>query len=219
MKKLFLVLVYQFMFFAIIIGQTEDKEHFSQKNALKLSPFELGQSEFQLTYERYIGENRRASFLLIPSVHLKDTREESIGGWQVMGQYRFYLTHFRKDQKKTFLNLHNYGFYTGLYALYLNYEQEYSRGFFNPNNGNYDTARFNKSISGLEGGALIGLQVDITSRILMDFYVGGGIRKAETDDSYFDEPREGEYYESYHVFDLEYTGVKPRLGFSIGILF
>ena len=191
--------------------------HFGYNNAVKISPVELGNAEFQMSYEKYFGE-RTSSIMISPSFILKEEGQESKKGWQIMGQYRFYLTHIRKDQQSTFLGLHNVGFYTGLYGQYLDYDEDYISGYWDEKTQLYITDIFDKKINAYEGGAIIGMQIDVTPRIILDFYIGGGIRYTEIEDNRTD-PNNYDYYESYSVFDVEYKGVKPRIGFQIGISF
>jgi len=197
--------------------QAQDHQDYLN-NVVKINPFLFGRSEFQISYERYFND-RKSSIVLMPSYLLRDNGENNIEGWQMMGQYRIYLTHYRKDQKKTFLNVYNYGFYAGLYALYLDYEEQFTRNVYDPITFEYELNTYERSIQSYEGGALLGLQMDITKRIVLDFYVGGGLRKSEVEDSYLDFVEDQEYYSDYSVFDFAYTGVKPRVGLMLGITF
>lgn len=216
MKKLILFTLVSLLFIGVNIGQ-KTSEHFSKKNALKINPTSFGNAKFQLSYERFLGD-RNSSILFSPSIVLKDSYEESKIGWEIMGQYRFYLTHLRKDKQKTFLGVYNYGFYAGMYGLYSNYEEDYMRYFWDSSNSQQQNEEVNKEVKAAEGGALIGMQIDITPRILIDFYVGGGIRTTEVSDTYLDN-NTPEYYEPYGVFDPEYKGVKPTIGLLLGITF
>ena len=103
-----------------------------------------------------------------------------------MGQYRFYLTHLRKDQKRTFLGFHNYGFYAGVYALAMSLDSDFEMERYK-NDGTYELNEYRSEVTAQEGGVLIGMQMDITNRIIMDFYVGGGVRNSTTLDTYENE--------------------------------
>lgn len=192
------------------------ESHFSKMNVIKLSPVELGKSKYKLSYERYFGE-RKSSIVVSPAILLKEGGQESKSGLELSGEYRFYLTHIRKDRKKTFLGLYNIGFYTGLYGLYQDYEEDYVAGYYNPENDQYTMSTFNKTSSSFEGGTMVGVQIDITQRILFDFFVGGGIRKSDYTDSY--DGADDYYNNNFDVFDPAFTGVKPKIGFMIGITF
>ena len=192
--------------------------HFEYKNALKISPFEFGRAEFQLSYERYFGEDRNSSIQIMPSVILLDDGQETKEGFTGMIQYRTYLSHFRKDKNVTLWGMHNMGFYAGLYALGQTYTEDYLFGYYDDFFNEYKELQFQRDITAFEGGAIIGVQLDVTKRIVLDFYIGGGIRKANVNDNFVkpnSEVRESRQYTG--VFDPEYQGVKPKGGFQLGI--
>jgi len=198
----------------------EMSQHFENKNALKISPIEFGKAEFQVTYERYFGENRNSSLSIMPSIILEDSPSETQEGYQMMMQYRFYLTHLRKDEGNAIFGMHNFGFYAGFYGLALDYTKDYTAGYWDETTQNYIENIYTRDQTSYEGGALIGLQMDITNSIILDLFAGGGIRKTDLTDSIDDDPRIDDYYNNdFDVFDREYNGVKPRLGLQLGILF
>jgi len=214
MKK-FLTVIFSLTSFFSLLSQ---ESQFKYDNAIKLNPPRFAASEFQLLYEHYFND-RKSSITLAPSFILEDNNDQSKEGWQIMAQYRFYLTHFNKSQKNTFLGMENYGFYTGLYGLHLDYSSNYLRGYYDPITSQMITEEYHKDVSSQEGGAIIGIQIDITKRILLDFYVGGGVRYTTIDDSIEDSGYPNEWYDTYNVFDPEYKGVKPTFGLLIGFLF
>lgn len=213
MKKILLFIMLALP--AFLFGQSE---HFSNKNAIKISPVEFGQAEFEMAYERYFGD-RSTSITISPSVMLKENNSETIEGFQIMGQYRIFLSHLRSDEGSVLLGFHNIGLYTGLYAQYQDYKEDYKYSWWNMETNEQFESEFTKEVTAMEGGAIIGVQVDITKRILVDFYVGGGIRYTDFTDSKEGVVDDMYYYEEYGVFDPEYKGVKPRIGFQLGILF
>lgn len=196
----------------------QETPRFEYSNAFKISPIEFGSSRFQITYERYIND-RSSSFLAIPTIILKENGQESKKGFEMMLQYRFFLTHLRKGINKT-LGMHNIGFYAGPYINGLVYNEEYQNGYYIDMEQMYVTDTFEKDVRSGEAGALIGVQFDITPKILLDLYVGGGIRYSDVTDTFEDVVDDvfnyGRYYD---VFDLEYTGVKPKLGLQLGFAF
>jgi len=218
MKNIILILFISFLFFPDSYGQ-ENTSHFTNQNALKVSPFALGKATFQVSYERFF-MNRRSSLFIAPSVIIKETNDQSKTGWELMGQYRLFLTHVRKDEQPTFLGVHNYGFYTGLYGLYFISTEDYMVNYWDNTDGIQKHEKSTRDIDATEGGVLLGIQVDITPRILIDFYVGGGIRNTDVMDSFLDDnPPTDYYYADYGVFDPEYKGVKPKIGLLLGITF
>lgn len=217
MKK-YLLFTIAWLTFSFTYGQN-NSDHFAYKNLVKLSPIDLGLSKFQLHYERYLGEERKNSLLLIPSVYLRENSRENESGWEFMGQYRFYLTHVRKDEGRIFLGLHNYGFYAGVYGLMMELNTDYIREVYKEN-GRYTTAEYRSEIDAQEAGVILGMQIDITKRIILDFYVGGGIRNARVLDSYDpDIDYAYPYYSRDGVMSPSYKGVKPKVGFTLGMAF
>ncbi|MDF1697995.1 MAG: hypothetical protein P1U56_19260 [Saprospiraceae bacterium] len=193
-------------------------DHFSNRNALKISPVEFGKAQFEVSYEHYFGD-RSSSFSISPSVILKENNQESIEGFQIGAQYRFYLSHVRKDERRVFLGFHNIGLYTGLYGQYLDYKEDYQYMWYDNQQGEPMSGEFTKDVTAMEGGAIIGVQIDITNRILLDFFVGGGIRYSDYVDTREAVVNPGDYYNEPGIFDPEYQGVKPKIGFQLGILF
>lgn len=213
MKK-FITLTIVLFSTTFVIGQNDFQGNY-RSNSLKISPGEFTRAEFQIAYERYF-KNRNSSISIMPSIILKDTHDENIEGYQVMGQYRFYLTHLNAENKRNFFGLYNLGFYTGVYGLFQKYNGEFIKGDWDNITQEYIAKDYEKNIRAYEGGALIGLQIDITRRIVIDFYLGGGIRKTDYTNTY---EEESEYALQYGIFEPEYTGVKPKLGFLVGFTF
>jgi len=193
-------------------------EHFAQRNSIRTSPFEFGKAEFQLGYE-YYWPDRKSSIIILPSIVLKDSPQEVKEGLMLETQYRFYISHLRSDERHVLLGFHNIGFYTGIYGRYTNYKEEYDYTWWNNQDQTSTTQRFEKKVTAGEGGILIGFQMDITKRILIDFFIGGGIRYPRNIDTKTDIISPGDYYNEVSVFDMDYKGVKPKVGFQLGFMF
>lgn len=192
--------------------------HFDQRNALKISPVEFGNAQFEMSYERYFGD-RSSSLILAPSIFLKEDARESKEGYQLAAQYRVYLSHIRSDQRAVFMGLYNVGFYAGVYAQYLDYKEDYQYSYWDNDLGESKTTDVTKKVSATEGGALLGVQFDITNKILIDFYIGGGVRYSDYTNTRDEIVSPDEYYDDVSVFDPEYKGVKPKIGFQLGFMF
>jgi len=197
-------------------GQKIDYEY---ENVLKINPVSFATSEIQIQYERYF-KNRKSSIVIAPSLILRRTDNENVDGAQVLGQWRYYVTQFNKEQNKNFLGLYNYGFYAGLYGLGHTYREEYKMSMWNNETQEQQDKTFERNSSSVEFGPMMGLQIDFTKRIVLDFYFGGGVRYSNFSDTIDDDPD----FENYSRFDegvfaIAYTGVKPKVGVSIGINF
>jgi len=200
-----------------MLGMSQSS-HFDQLNAIKISPAEFGNAQFEMSYERYFGE-RTSSLTIMPSIFLKDDVKESKEGYQVGVQYRVYLSHVRSDQNSVFLGFHNLGLYAGIYAQYLDYKEDYQ--FYSWNNETNESVILDlaKDVNSTEGGAIIGVQFDVTKKILIDFYIGGGVRYSDFTDTKNGIVDPNIHYEEVSVFDPEYKGVKPKVGFQLGFMF
>ncbi len=211
-------IILQFLIILIPFCANSQSDHFDQKNAIKISPVEFSRAQFEMSYERYFGD-RSSSLVLLPSIYLKDDIMESKEGFQLGAQYRFYLSHVRSDEKSVFLGFHNVGLYTGVYAQYLDYTEDYQFYWWDMEKMESVTLGMTKDVTSVEGGAIIGVQIDITKKILIDFYIGGGVKYSDLTDTKTDIINPNDYYEDVSVFDPEYKGVKPKLGFQLGFLF
>lgn len=211
------ILVLAFLFVSGFQLDAQENENIDYRyNVLKINPTVFGRAEFNLSYERYFN-NRKSSLTLSPSVYLKENLSQTINGWQIAAQYRFYLTHFNKQNRKVFLGMENFGFYSAVYALSQDYYEEFQNGYWDPMTSEYSMKKFEKDVKAYEGGALIGLQIDITKRIVLDFNVGGGVRFTDYYNTYEEFAQDN--LQDYSVFDPEYQGVKPKLELLLGITF
>jgi len=189
--------------------------NFEYNQSIKFHPAALAMSGYQLSYERYL-DNRNRSFVLSPTILFKEGAQESRTGVELMGQYRFYLTHLNREEDRTFWGIYNFGFYAGAYALGYYLDETYLRGIYNPDNYQYEMNEFQLDVRSVEAGTLLGLQIDFTKRIVMDISVGGGIRKSNVEDTYISSDGNPEFID-YRPLEPSYTGVKPKFSFSLGI--
>lgn len=200
---------------AFTFGQAQESVD-EGSTVLKISPVEFGKAEFKLGVEYFLG-NGKSSISIIPSAILKDSYREKKKGWKLMAQYRFYLSNINKADRNTLFGFENYAFYTGITGGYQSYEEDYYREYYNQDNDVYESGEFRKELTAQEGGLILGLQVSITKRIIVDFNVGGSIRNNKLIDDFDYSAAEYYYYEDYSVFEPEYKGVKPSIGLMIGI--
>ncbi len=216
MKKVLITLI-SILFLLPLIGQENPQDdHFRYTNAIRISPIDFGRSYFVVTYEKYIGD-RSHSIVLMPTFMLKESRFESFTGLEMLLNYRFFLTHLKKGEHKTW-RMHNIGFYAGPYISGTTYGEDFRWGYFDMVRQEYKEDMYHLDVRGIEGGLLLGVQFDITPRILIEFFAGGGVRYAN-DTTNLPVGMEDQYYPGSGVFDIEYTGVKPRLGLQLGFTF
>jgi len=190
-------------------------QNLQYNNVFKISPFQFANSTFEINYERFFSEKRH-SFVISPALLLRENLPESLSGFKGQIQYRYYFTHLHKDTHKTWI-FSNLAFYGGGYAQFLTADEAYW-GSYTDKDFIYVSDIFDKEVNSIEGGVILGMQIDITKRLVLDFYFGGGVKFADVEDSitpYLD----NEYPYSYGVLDREYTGVVPKGGFQLGFSF
>lgn len=199
--------------FCSMNGQSDINFEYNQ--SIKFHPSALAMSGYQLSYERYLN-NRKRSFVVSPTLLFKEGSQESRSGIELMGQYRFYLSHLNRDEERTFWGIYNFGFYSGVYGLGYYLDETYTRWIYNPDNFENEMNSYDLDVQSFEIGTLLGIQIDFTKRIVLDVSVGGGIRKSKVEDSFV--YGEGGYeFQEYSSFDPSYTGVKAKFGLSLGI--
>lgn len=185
------------------------------KNALRISPVQFANSTFEVNYERYFNDKKHG-VVVSPALLLKQNDPESLIGFKGNVQYRFYFAHLHKDTHKTWI-FSNLAFYGGTYVQYLTAAEEYWGGY-QGKDFDYISQIFEKDINSIEGGVLLGIQIDIIPRLTLDFNFGGGIKYAEVEDS-ITPFLNGDRNSSYGVLDREYTGVVPQGALQLGFNF
>jgi len=185
------------------------------KNSIKISPVQFANSTFELNYERFFNDKKQ-SIVISPALLLRETNPESLLGFKGNVQYRYYFTHLHESNNKTWF-LSNIGFYAGAYAQYLKAQEEYFGSY--SDNFDYHTDLFEKNISSVEGGVLLGIQIDIIPRFALDFNFGGGVKYADIEDTITPYLNPNDHYNSYGVLDREFTGVVPRGSLQLGFNF
>ena len=177
-------------------GNESDKTY--EKIGFSVLPFING--TFQLQFES-LNESGN-SVWLAPSVTYIDNDYDKIMGGGMEIKYRLYV--FEKITEKNIKNIYfaPYGFYkhfvfeeTHYYDYPYNYEEDYV------------PTTSDKKINVFGGGMLFGMQYVFAERVHIDFYIGGGLRKADKEN----------YYDT--VVEPGYSGLAPKLGIDLGFSF
>jgi len=192
MNKLYLIFGSLLIICKVAYTQEEipTLEEFAEpKNAVKLVPFQFLFSTFQFDWE--IGKTPQSSIQITPSLTALDEGNEKILGGGLGLTKKFYL-------QPSLIRLQ--GFYAGVHAAYK---------YFNIENNINDTL-FVTNIHAIELHLIMGYQVIVEEIIAVDLYFGGGMRKAicDKDCSAFG-----------NIFNIGYSGINPKIGFSIGVYF
>ncbi|MDZ7777420.1 MAG: hypothetical protein U5L09_18345 [Bacteroidales bacterium] len=140
------------------------------------------------------------SLWLAPSVTDVDSDYEDKFGVGVEIQYRAYV--FKKVTEKHIKNIFfaPYGFYK---YFSLNEDNYYTCGY-----GIDDAPDLRENnINVFGGGMIFGMQYVFAEKVHLDFYAGGGLRKADKDN----------YYD--YFLEPGYSGFAPKVGIDIGFSF
>jgi len=199
---------------------------FAQDALVKVSPFHFFDGTLYASYEKVLENNR--SIQLDGGLRLADNGNDY--GWMGELQLRKYLFS-PKFAGKSVLS----GFYAGLYAngkYFKEYNEwrewntvvePYWEYVYNKDGtenweesvwhqGEYEEINVKEryDIKQGEGGVIFGFQTIINKSLSFDLFLGGGVRGAQID---------GKKLDRFHGGDRGYTGVVPKVGFSVGIAF
>ncbi len=175
-------------------------DEFEQVNRNKLGfsvlPFVTG--TFQVQYE-YFGSSGN-SIWFGPSATYVDSDYQNKFGLGLELQYRIYV--YRKETEK-----HNKNIYFAPYAFYQYYDMKEEDYYYDDYTNDYAPAWRNEEFNVFGGGMLFGLQYVFADKIHLDFYAGGGLRKASK--------------KNYYDYFLEpgYSGFAPKVGIDLGFSF
>jgi hypothetical protein len=182
------------------------------KGTLKISPFDFVASTFTLGIETKIGQGSSLQFY--PSFILNEDDESygynarSIGGAAEVQFKRFVYTRVPPLD----------GIYVGLFAkcLLLNTEVKENN---NPYQGSYYYQSYKKGdyyLNQYSGGVVAGYQLIISQTLVLDAYVGGGVKLSEDNyDNEMGSPAAG----NLDIFYNNNSSIFPKAGAKIGITF
>ena len=188
-----------------------------QPGYLSISPSHFFRNTFLLSYETGIGKDK--TIAILPGVILKQNGSEKYKGFQAEIQSRFYLLH------PSFANMEEskYGGariqpYVAPYYSYMSLQKDYTLYSYNPNNPSGEAKDFERNTTAHSGGVIVGCRINFTKNLFIDFNAGGGFRFADIEDTvYAEDPNLFPIYEDYNIFDYDYTGITPKIGFLVGI--
>lgn len=219
MKQLLCLLLLTGMV-STVFGQRYNPETYeSNRNIIKLSPWQLLGGIFEVSYERSLNEGK-SSLQLMPAVTLRDRGWQGdsfsrIWGIEGMSQYRFYYNGHHKPKKPAYQSavarIYAAPYYRIKY-MQANYTQNLARDGFEFSDGSNN---FEDQSLSQEGGFVAGLQLLAWDRFSFDLYAGGGVRFSQlVSNNPFDKQ-----IRSDNMFNPAYSGVVPRLNFTMGIAF
>ena len=204
-------------------AQDFSPETYTQKrNVIKLSPWQLLGSKFEVGYERY-SKDYMSSFQIIGTViaRKRSTWDFDIPteryGFEGMGMYRFYYKGLNQPKNPLYRTA-TIRIYVAPYARAKYMQEDYStlqwQGGITFSDG--DTRLQDQSES-YEGGFLTGVQLTAWDRFTFDTYFGAGWRYSNvvSNNPFQDETQ----IRSDNITNVGYSGIVPRINFQIGIAF
>ena len=207
MKKSLLLIAY-FLFSYILLAQDNPEPSFNlPRTLLKISPFQFALQTFELGIEKF-NSNYSKSFNLSGGVRTgSDATDNGIGGNLELA-YRKYPAPMKIRSRN------NHDSYQGIYYSFF-LRGEYFKGddkyYFGNSSFSTDYTATSNSIA---PGFTIGYQRTFWQIIILDAYIGGGVKFSKTE---FDPGPPNNNYLYYTIFDPGYSGVIPKIGVKIGI--
>lgn len=184
---------------------------------IKFNPFELISSTFMMEVEKLSSsKSGSTSFGVgVTYAEMNDYESESVFGVKGELIQRIYFSPFSQRESKKG-NSYLYGVYGGLFVRggYEEIESEFYSYYDDVNSRSvYETNV--RSGYWVFPGALMGLSRTYFDKLLVDFYVGAGIRAISVKNT--NSRYEDLYYYSYHISPLDYGGVAPNIGIKLGL--
>ena len=198
---------------SVAFGQ--DPVHQTIPNSIvKFLPIELAYSTFMIELEDFNKQGTRSTSFGIGATYSErtDYEDEKVSGIKGELIHRIYISPFSQRTSKKGRN-YMLGIYGGLF-LRGGYEKIESD--FNFWNGATSTDQTNtREGTWIFPGAMIGVARTYWDKLLIDLYLGAGVRAVNVDDS---NPNFDHFYDYYyHVSPLDYGGVAPNIGVKMGL--
>jgi hypothetical protein len=180
------------------------------RNLVKLSPFQLFTNTLELGIESF-NPSYSKSFQVSLGLRSGSVYYYTGKGASLEFAYRKYAAPMK------FYNRKQREFYQGIYySLFLN--SAYFKGrdtyysYYNPNGSTNTLVDFSDQIWSIAPGFTIGFERTLWKVLVLDVFVGGGIR-------FTDVQRKGTmpYSNGYEITDPGYEGIFPKIGAKIGV--
>ena len=186
------------------------------KNIVKIQPFQFVDNTFFLGYEGFNADHTRSINFGLGFITSNAQAEEELG-FKYEVQYRIYVNGLKKYVPRRSEAAYNRGIYASVYLSGVRSEETTEFSFFDPVEQVVMFRENKRTVNAFNPGVTIGIQRSVWDMLYIDFYVGGGVRFANVEDS--DELFPESDFDIDDVYDREYTGVFPKIGLAIGIGF
>ena len=183
------------MIFSIIQASTQEKTELL-KNEFKFSLVNFTVGNFQISYERYVKEDIGLQLNLGYTNVDNYNRREGVNAEFQLKYYLFEWLRRNSAQK----------IYFAPYAGYKNMNVDIDDYYWEEDN--YIENIRSEHVQAINAGIVVGYKFILNRRLILDAYFGGGIRKANDIEEYWED-----------IFDPSYNGIAPRVGLDIGFNF
>lgn len=190
------------LFFCAINSYAQIDTIISYKNSLRYDPLPAINSTFMLGFEQYC--TPVSSLLLIPSVMYKEANNYSHQGFIFEAQYRYHVINKLANNGKS---IHSYYVAPYASAKFFRIEDQYYKQIWNGSYYTNEYVDYTDEFIAFSGGIIGGSEITFAKKIFLDFYIGGGIRTADTN-------RNDE-----NTMEPGFKGIAPKIGFNIGVRF
>jgi hypothetical protein len=192
-------------------AQTDTQASFKMPRALiKLSPLQLFNNTLELGIERFNPAYSRSLQLTLGFKSGSSEFDDGQGGSAELAFRKYVLPMELRVRKSR-------EFYQGIYySLFVggSYFQGTSSnyGYYDPNTGMWNNSTYKATIRSISPGFTIGLQKTMWKVLVLDVFIGGGIKFAESNYSGTN------YYPTYNgILDPGYDGIYPKFGGKIAV--
>ena len=208
MKKIITLLFFIALFANKLKAQDEVVDTPSSV-VVKLHPQQFIDKTFFLSLEKFNKKFENSFSIGLGLTSSNNYVNES--GYKAEFQYRYFPLKFAEKKRQNSKSPYFGGIYAG---IFLNHSYNVGESKYFSYNGGPDPVEItNKhTVTAFNPGVLIGYQQTIFEILYIEAFVGGGIRTASIADTNPDE-----FYYNNGIFDEDYRGVFPKIGFSIGL--
>ena len=200
MKK-FIIIFLCLTSYSLNAQDNTKKENPGYKNMFKFSVTNFFDNTFQISYERMTCDN--SALMISGGLSYKDNGGEPMQGYKGELQYKYFVYTREKENSGGSI-------YFAPYFLYKYTEKEnYYHTEFAPYN--YQILYYFNSFS---GGILFGKNFTIAKKLVIELYVGGGIKR-----TFGAHLKDNVSYYNYDIWDPGYNGITPKVGIDVGFKF
>lgn len=181
---------------------------------LKLNPIELAFSTFMIELEDFNKQGTKSTSFGIGATYSdrENYENEKVSGIKGEIIHRIYISPLAQRTSKKGRD-YMLGIYGGLF-IRGGYEQ-LEHDFYNYNTSDMDVNT--RRGAWIFPGAMIGVARTFWDKLLVDVYLGAGIRAINVTHSNPNYNDNNYYYYYYHISPLDYGGVAPNMGIKVGL--